>query len=139
MAGGFVDSDGVTWPTCPQCGKTHPCAEMPPGQAEQIAQWERELAQYSHRSDSSGFAGRIGEEVLRALSRARLANAVLSIAYANSIEKRVALKTWLTARLNTLIAESHAVGQSTKCDGCAEATAIHQLLHNTAPGSGEAQ
>lgn len=135
MAGGFVDSDGVTWPTCPQCGKTHPCAELPPEQAEQMAQWERELAQYSHRSDSSGFAGRIGEDVLRALYRARLTNVALTIAYTASIEKRLALKTWLAARMNTLIAESHAVGQSMKCDGCAEATAIHQLLHTSAPGS----
>lgn len=103
MAGGFVDSDGVTWPTCPQCGKTHPCAELPPEQAEQIAQWERELAQYSHRSDSTGFAGRIGEEVLRALWRARLANAVLDTAYRRSIEKRLELERYIAVQeaLNT--------------------------------------
>jgi len=71
---------------------------MPPEQAEQIAQWERELAQYSHRSDSSGFAGRIGEEVLRALLRARLANAALNIAYRRSIEKRLELERYIAAQ-----------------------------------------
>lgn len=93
-----MDSEGVTWPTCPQCGKTHPCAELPPEQAEQIAQWEWELAQYSHRSDSSGFVGRIGEEVLRALRRARLANAVLNIAFSRSIEKRLELERYIAAQ-----------------------------------------
>jgi len=93
-----------------------------------MAQWERGLAQYSHRSDSSGFAGRIGEQVLRTLWRSRLASTVTAIAYARSIEKRLELEKWLQARMNRLIAESHAIGQSSKCDGCNEATEIHRLL-----------
>ena len=43
--------------------------------AEQLDAWERGLAQYSHRSDSSGYAGRMGLEVLaelRATESARL-------------------------------------------------------------------
>ena len=92
MSGGFVDAHGQLWPTCPQCGKTHACVELPGEQAEQIETWRRGLAEYSHRSDSSGYAGRMGEEVLNALFRARLANIALSIAYRRGIEKRLELR-----------------------------------------------
>lgn len=39
--------------------------------AEQLETWERGLSRYSHRSDSSGYAGRIGLEVLAELRQAR--------------------------------------------------------------------
>ena len=35
--------------------------------AEQLDAWERGLAQYAHRSDSSGYAGRMGLELLAEL------------------------------------------------------------------------
>lgn len=40
-------------------------------QAERLDTWERGLDQYAHRSDSSGYAGRMGLEVLSELRRLR--------------------------------------------------------------------
>lgn len=40
-------------------------------QAERLDVWERGLDQYAHRSDSSGYAGRMGLEVLSELRRLR--------------------------------------------------------------------
>jgi len=40
-------------------------------QAERLDAWERGLDQYAHRSDSSGYAGRMGLEVLTELRLTR--------------------------------------------------------------------
>ena len=39
--------------------------------ADQLAAWERRLAQFSNRSDSTGYVGRIGVEVLTELRQSR--------------------------------------------------------------------
>ena len=59
-------------------------------QAERLDTWERGLDQYAHRSDSSGYAGRMGLEVLSELRRLReqtdaLADALGGITYSGPI------------------------------------------------------
>lgn len=45
-------------------------------------------------------------------------------------------RLYLEQRMNRLLAESHAIGQSSKCDGCTEATQIWQLLGDVVPVKG---
>ena len=57
--------------------------------AEQLDAWERGLAQYAHRSDSSGYAGRMGLEVLaelRATESARLLAAGMGDRWARELD-----------------------------------------------------
>lgn len=45
-------------------------------------------------------------------------------------------RLYLEQRMNRLLAESHAIGQSSTCDGCTEATQIWQLLGDVVPVKG---
>lgn len=58
--------------------------------AEQLDAWERRLAQFSNRSDSTGYVGRIGVEVLTELRQTReqadaLADALGGVTYSGPI------------------------------------------------------
>ena len=51
---------------------------------DQLAAWERRLAQFSNRSDSTGYVGRIGVEVLTELRQSREQAEALATALAEA-------------------------------------------------------
>lgn len=52
--------------------------------ADQLDAWERRLAQFSNRSDSTGYVGRIGVEVLTELRQSREQAEALATALADA-------------------------------------------------------
>lgn len=62
--------------------------------ADQLDAWERRLAQFSNRSDSTGYVGRIGVEVLTELRQSREQAEALAAALEHACSGQLSKVEW---------------------------------------------